>query len=39
MENNSTIILLDIDNNPEMSIDDIIAIQDALIKNKQEYDD
>ena len=22
-----------------MNIDDVIAIQDALIKNKQEYDD
>jgi hypothetical protein len=30
---------LDIDNNPEMSLDDVIAIQDALLRNKQEYDD
>ena len=26
---------LDIDNNPDMDIDDVIAIQDALNKNKQ----
>ena len=30
---------MDIDNNPDMSIDDVILIQDALIKNKQDYDD
>lgn len=30
---------MDIDNNPDMNIDDVIAIQDALIKNKQDYDD
>lgn len=30
---------MDIDNNPDMNIDDVINIQDALIKNKQDYDD
>ena len=30
---------MDIDNNPDMNIDDVIAIQDCLSKNKQEYDD
>jgi len=30
---------LDIENNPEMNIDDVISIQDQLIKNKQEHDD
>lgn len=39
VEHNSTLILLDIDNNPEMNIDDALAIQDALLRNKQDYDD
>lgn len=46
MEHNSTLIWylgyycsLDIDNNPEMNIDDVIVIQDLLLKNKQDYDD
>ena len=46
MEQNSTLIWyccrycsLDIDNNPEMNIDDVISIQDLLLKNKQDYDD
>lgn len=30
---------MDIDNNPDMRIDDVISIQDTLIRNKQEYDD
>ena len=30
---------MDISNNVEMNIDDVLAIQDALIRNKQEYDD
>ena len=30
---------MDINNNPEMNIDDVIAIQDSLIRNKQEYDE
>lgn len=30
---------MDVDNNPDMNIEDVIAIQDALIKNKQDYDD
>ena len=39
MEVNTTIILLDIENNPEMNLEDVIAIQDQLVKNKQEHDD
>lgn len=39
MEHNSTIIQLDLENNTDMNIDDVLAIQDALIKNKQDYDD
>lgn len=39
MEINQTLINLDIDNNPEMNIEDVIAIQDSLLKNKQDYDD
>ena len=30
---------LDIGNNPEMNIEDVTAIQNALLRNKQEYDD
>ena len=30
---------MDISGNPEMNLDDVISIQDSLIKNKQEYDD
>lgn len=30
---------MDVDNNPDMNIDDIISIQDSLLKNKQDYDD
>lgn len=30
---------MDIDNNPDMNIDDALAIQDALLRNKQDYDD
>lgn len=39
MEVNSTIILLDIENNPEMNLEDVIEIQNQLVKNKQEHDD
>ena len=46
MEINSTIILyscilwrLDIENNPDMDLDDVLAIQERLMQNKQEYDD
>jgi hypothetical protein len=30
---------LDLENNPDMNIDDVIAIQDQLLKNKQDHDD
>jgi hypothetical protein len=30
---------MDVDNNPEMNIDDVVVIQDSLLKNKQDYDD
>ena len=30
---------MDVENNPDMNIDAVIAIQDQLIRNKQENDD
>jgi hypothetical protein len=30
---------MDLGNNPDMNIDDVISIQNSLIKNKQDYDD
>ena len=30
---------MDIENNPEMDLDDVLAIQERLMQNKQEYDD
>lgn len=30
---------LDVSGNPDMNIEDVIAIQDSLMKNKQDYDD
>lgn len=30
---------MDTSNNPEMDIDDVVAIQDALARNNQEYED
>lgn len=29
---------LDVENNPNMALEDVIFIQDQLIKNKQDYD-
>jgi hypothetical protein len=34
-----TLFRLDISNNADMNIEDVIVIQDSLIKNKQDYDD
>lgn len=35
----SSLPSMDVDNNPEMNIDDVVVIQDSLLKNKQDYDD
>lgn len=34
-----TRLRFDIENNPDMDINDVLGIQDRLIRNKQEYDD
>ena len=38
IEQNDVIIHLDLSNNPKMSLNDVRAIQDKLIENKQKYD-
>jgi hypothetical protein len=35
----AALLSLDIDSNPDMNIDDVILIQDSLLRNKQDYDD
>ena len=36
---NKTLILMDLDGNPNMALEDIVYIQDRLIENKQLHDD
>ena len=36
---NKTLILLDLDGNPNMDLNDVIFIEDRLIENKQLHDD
>lgn len=39
IERNTTLISLDIDQNPEMDLNHVRAIQECLKRNKKAYDD
>ena len=39
LEENETLIMLDIENNPKLSLYDVRRLQELLKRNKKTYDD